>query len=44
MDELERELEGGGFLRCHKSYLVQERYVRGWKRDRASLGCCCSWG
>ena len=25
------ELEGGGFLRCHKSYLVQERYVRGWK-------------
>lgn len=31
LDELERELEGGGFLRCHKSYLVQERYVRGWK-------------
>ena len=31
LDELERELEGGEFLRCHKSYLVQERYVRGWK-------------
>ena len=33
LDELERELEGGGFLRCHKSYLVQERYVRSWKEN-----------
>ena len=31
LDEVEGELEGGRFLRCHRSYLVQERYVRSWK-------------
>lgn len=31
LDMLEAELEGSGFLRCHRSYLVQERYVRRWK-------------
>nr|WP_296460980.1 LytTR family DNA-binding domain-containing protein [uncultured Acetatifactor sp.] len=30
LDALERELEGSGFLRCHRSFLVQERYVRSW--------------
>lgn len=31
LDEVEGKLEGGRFLRCHRSYLVQERYVRSWK-------------
>lgn len=33
MDLLEEQLAGEGFLRCHKSYLVQERYVKGWKEN-----------
>lgn len=33
LDVLENQLEGGGFLRCHKSFLVQERYVRSWKEN-----------
>lgn len=37
LDELEEELQGSGFLRCHKSYLVQERYVRSWKGGRLWL-------
>ncbi len=37
LDALERELESGGFLRCHKSYLVQERYVRSWMGNRLWL-------
>lgn len=31
LDVLEEEMQGSGFLRCHRSYLVQERYVRSWK-------------
>ena len=31
LDDLERELRESGFLRCHKNFLVQECYVRGWK-------------
>ena len=37
LDELEEELQGSGFLRCHKSYLVHERYVRSWKGSRLWL-------
>lgn len=33
LDELEKQLEGEGFLRCHRSFLVQERYVKGWRDD-----------
>lgn len=33
LDELERQLTGGGFFRCHRSFLVQERYVRKWKEN-----------
>ncbi len=31
LDAVEALLAGKGFLRCHRSFLVQERYVRGWK-------------
>jgi len=31
LDELENQLAGEGFLRCHRSFLVQERYVRSWQ-------------
>ncbi len=31
MDVLEKQLSGEGFFRCHRSFLVQERYVRGWQ-------------
>lgn len=31
MDDLEEQIGNCGFLRCHRSYLVQERYVLGWK-------------
>lgn len=37
LDILEGELQGGGFLRCHRSYLVQERYVRSWKGSSLQL-------
>lgn len=37
LDMLEGELQGGGFLRCHRSYLVQERYVRSWKGNSLQL-------
>lgn len=33
LDELERQLAGEGFFRCHRSFLVQERYVRSWKEN-----------
>lgn len=31
LDCLETELRDAGFLRCHRSFLVQERYVKGWR-------------
>lgn len=31
LDELEAQLGACGFMRCHKSFLVQERYVTGWR-------------
>lgn len=31
LDVLEEQLSGEGFLRCHRSFLVQERYVKSWK-------------
>lgn len=33
LDVLEGQLSGSGFLRCHRSFLVQERYVRSWKEN-----------
>jgi len=30
LDVLEEQLSGDGFLRCHRSFLVQERYVKSW--------------
>jgi len=31
LDVLENQLLGEGFLRCHRSFLVQERKVKSWK-------------
>lgn len=33
LDVVEERLSGSGFLRCHRSFLVQERYVRSWKEN-----------
>lgn len=33
LDVLEEQLAGDGFLRCHRSFLVQERYVKSWKEN-----------
>ena len=33
LDDLEKQLYGEGFLRCHRSFLVQERYVRSWREN-----------
>lgn len=33
MDALEKQLSEDGFLRCHRSFLVQERYVKSWKEN-----------
>ncbi|HBA47641.1 MAG TPA: hypothetical protein DCZ91_07535 [Lachnospiraceae bacterium] len=33
LDVLEAQLAGNGFLRCHRSFLVQERYVRSWREN-----------
>lgn len=33
LDAVEAQLSGNGFLRCHRSFLVQERYVRSWKEN-----------
>lgn len=33
LDAVEEQLAGCGFLRCHRSFLVQERFVRGWKEN-----------
>ncbi|MCD8325850.1 MAG: LytTR family DNA-binding domain-containing protein [Lachnospiraceae bacterium] len=37
LDELESERCGDGFLRCHKSYLVQIRHVAGWKENQLRM-------
>lgn len=36
---LERNLQGKGFCRCHKSYLVNLRHVDGYNRQEAILDC-----
>lgn len=33
LDYLEEQLAQSGFLRCHRSFLVQERYVKGWREN-----------
>lgn len=33
LDAVEAQLSGKGFMRCHRSFLVQERYVRSWKEN-----------
>lgn len=33
LDDLEKQLSEEGFLRCHRSFLVQERYVRSWREN-----------
>lgn len=33
LDALEELLPGDAFLRCHRSFLVQERYVESWKEN-----------
>lgn len=35
--ELENKLEGKGFFRCHKSYLINLKYVDGYNRQEAVL-------
>lgn len=37
LDELERELEGNGFIRIHKSYLVNLKYIESILRYKAIL-------
>lgn len=37
MGDLERQLEGKGFFRCHKSYLVNLRYVEVYNRQEVIL-------
>lgn len=34
---LEKQLEGKGFFRCHKSYLLNLKYVEGYNRQEAIL-------
>ena len=34
---LEKQLEGKGFFRCHKSYLLNLKYVEGYNRQEALL-------
>ena len=36
---LEKNLQGKGFCRCHKSYLVNLRHVDGYNRQEAILDC-----
>lgn len=33
LDDLELQLSGEGFLRCHKSFLVQERHIKSWREN-----------
>lgn len=33
LDDLELQLSGEGFLRCHKSFLVQERHIKSWRES-----------
>lgn len=35
MTALEKELEGGGFIRCHRSFLVNNEFIRSVKNDSA---------
>jgi len=35
--ELEKKLQGKGFFRCHKSYLINLKYVDGYNRQEAFL-------
>ncbi|MCM1044326.1 MAG: LytTR family DNA-binding domain-containing protein [Candidatus Gastranaerophilales bacterium] len=37
LDNLEKELAQDGFLRCHRSFLVRESCVKGWKEDELWL-------
>lgn len=37
LSALESRLDGCGFLRCHRSFLVQLRHVRGLRRYRVTL-------
>lgn len=37
LDNLEEQLAQDGFLRCHRSFLVQEGCVKGWKEDELWL-------
>ena len=37
MGALERQLEGKGFFRCHKSYLLNLKYVEVYNRQEAIL-------
>lgn len=34
---MEKELQGKGFFRCHKSYLVNLKYVDGYNRQEIML-------
>lgn len=37
MEKLEKELQGKDFFRCHKSYLVNLKYVSGYSRQELIL-------
>lgn len=37
LDHLEEQLARDGFLRCHRSFLVREDCVKGWKEDELWL-------
>lgn len=37
MGVLEKQLQGKGFFRCHKSYLLNLKYVEGYNRQEAIL-------
>lgn len=37
LDHLEKQLAGQGFLRCHRSFLVREACIAGWKGQKLWL-------
>lgn len=37
MDELDSELRGKGFFRCHQSYIVNQSYILGWSGGELQL-------
>lgn len=37
LDELEQTLSESGFIRCHQSYLVNQRYVQGHSRTKITV-------